>query len=535
MWRRYLGEMVVWVAASVAEPQLEVWTLKLLPVLFEDHTVGRFRPLSWSWPVYEIRCGLFNLRERVQTVQREAGGEAAGSAPPYGLVSRPYLQPLQRNEGGLVGVNAVRSALAQVDRVLLLNGRLGPRWDVIAALWTESLQEGLFGWRDAEGWLAFGVDPATGSELLNDWSAWERAAQAGGCWTDAERRSPSWKPTLVQGWTETPLTAAGHYWCTEPAHGCRPQALAAVLASRDFTAPAVLEAIWDLVPATGPAIVADVKNVVAPGKTIVRELYGIQPVAENDKWCAAWRGESVFTAMDPSPSPVDQTTVHILGSDGIWLAAGVCLAPTTVLDITRGPIVLDRGVEVMPHSYLAGPLYVGPGTVIKAGAKIYGETSVGAVCKIAGEVAETTIGDFSNKQHDGFIGHAVLGSWVNLGAGTTCSDLKNNYGPVRIDLGDGPVDTGLRFIGLLMGDHSKTAIGSLLNTGTCIGFSCNVFGTGFPPKYLVSFTWGFGQEVYAWEKAVATAEVVYKRRGCSFTPAHANLFRTLAGGDTHRS
>ena len=187
-------------------------------------------------------------------------------------------------------------------------------------------------------------------------------------------------------------------------------------------------------------------------------------------------------------------------------------------------------MRVQPFSYLEGPLYVGPGTLIKAGARIYGETSLGAVCKVAGEVGESIFADFVNKQHDGFMGHAVLGSWVNLGAGTTNSDLKNNYGPVRVDLGRGPVDTGLRFLGLLMGEHSKSAIGTLFNTGTCVGFSCNVFASGFPPKFLPNFSWGLdGTTRYAVEPAIATARVVMSRRGVAFQDVHAALFRVLAG------
>jgi len=199
------------------------------------------------------------------------------------------------------------------------------------------------------------------------------------------------------------------------------------------------------------------------------------------------------------------------------------------MDATAGPIVLDRSVRVSPHSYLEGPLYVGPGSEIKAGARIYGETSLGAVCKVAGEIAESTFGDFTNKQHDGFIGHALIGSWVNLGAGTTCSDLKNNYGPVSVDLGRGAQRTDRRFVGLLMGDHGKTAIGTLFNTGTSVGFGSNVFAAGFPPRYLANLTWGTAGGGHEVEKAIATARVVLGRRGCALTEADEALFRFLAG------
>jgi len=168
---------------------------------------------------------------------------------------------------------------------------------------------------------------------------------------------------------------------------------------------------------------------------------------------------------------------------------------------------------------------------VKAGARLYGESSFGIGNRLAGEVGESTFGDFTNKQHEGFIGHAVLGSWVNLGALTTCSDLKNNYGDVKVDLGNGPQATGQRFVGLLAGDHVKTAIGTLFNTGTCVGFASNIFGDGMPPKHVPAFSWGGRADdpPYGLEAALATARVVLGRRGCRLEPAHEQLFRVLAG------
>jgi UDP-N-acetylglucosamine diphosphorylase/glucosamine-1-phosphate N-acetyltransferase len=174
-------------------------------------------------------------------------------------------------------------------------------------------------------------------------------------------------------------------------------------------------------------------------------------------------------------------------------------------------------------------LYIGPGSLVKPGSRIHGESSFGVVNRIAGEIGESTFGDFSNKQHEGFIGHAVLGSWINLGAMTTCSDLKNNYGEIRVDLGQGAVATGRRFVGLLMGDHAKTAIGTLFNTGTCVGFASNIFGTGMPPKHVPNFRWGggHGDAAYAVDRAVATAATVMNRRGCVFDESHRRLFSAL--------
>jgi UDP-N-acetylglucosamine diphosphorylase/glucosamine-1-phosphate N-acetyltransferase len=280
----------------------------------------------------------------------------------------------------------------------------------------------------------------------------------------------------------------------------------------------------------GAAIAEDVAEVVAPGATIRREPFGIVTEEKVERGAPPWHGTSRFKpASELGESSVAPGAV-VNGAENLWLAQDVRVGPGAVLDAARGPLVIDRTVTVMPHAYLEGPLYIGPGSTVKAGAHIYGETSIGLMCKVAGEIAESTLLDFVNKQHDGFIGHAYLASWVNLGAGTVCSDLKNNYGTVRVDLGQGPVDTGLQFVGLFMGEHGKSAIGTRFNTGTCIGFASNVFGTGFPAKYLPNFTWGDNAEaaVYDAVRAARTAAVVMSRRGVRFTDAHSRLFRALA-------
>jgi UDP-N-acetylglucosamine diphosphorylase/glucosamine-1-phosphate N-acetyltransferase len=231
--------------------------------------------------------------------------------------------------------------------------------------------------------------------------------------------------------------------------------------------------------------------------------------------------------------PGDQVTAGVVihKPEQVWLGDGCDLASGVVVDARRGPVVLGRDVTVLPHAYLEGPLYVGSGSLVKAGACLYGESSFGAVNKLSGEIGESTFLDLVNKQHEGFIGHAYVGSWSNLGALTTCSDLKNTYGEVRVDLGHGAEDSGRQFVGLLMGEHGKTAIGTLFNTGTTVGFSSNVFGTGFPRKCLPCFTWGdgTGSERQDVDRAMAVAATVMGRRGCTMTDAHATVFRTLAG------
>jgi len=218
--------------------------------------------------------------------------------------------------------------------------------------------------------------------------------------------------------------------------------------------------------------------------------------------------------------------VHILGEENVYLAAGSRVMPGVVLNAEAGPIWIDEGATVMPNAVLEGPLYVGRNSLIKIGAKIYENTSIGPVCKVGGEVEETIIQEYSNKQHDGFLGHSFLGAWINIGADTNNSDLKNNYSEISVYLNGTPVKTGKRFLGLIMGDHSKTAINTMFNTGTIAGINCNIYGAGFPPKFIPSFSWGgsSGLREYNFDKAIEVAKVVMSRRKVVFTDHHLKLF-----------
>jgi UDP-N-acetylglucosamine diphosphorylase/glucosamine-1-phosphate N-acetyltransferase len=225
--------------------------------------------------------------------------------------------------------------------------------------------------------------------------------------------------------------------------------------------------------------------------------------------------------------------VHVLGKKNIIIEKGAVIKPGSVLDAEEGPIYIGRNVNVFPQSTIIGPVCILEGSSIKVGAQIYENTTIGPVCKIGGEVEESIIQGYSNKQHAGFLGHSYLGSWVNLGASTNNSDLKNNYGKVKVQIGTEQIDTGLTFAGLTMGDHSKSAIGTTFNTGTVVGVCCNVFGTGFPPKYIPSFTWCGTQkpyQAYHVEKAITLARVVMSRRKIELSDAEADLLRDVYRG-----
>jgi UDP-N-acetylglucosamine diphosphorylase/glucosamine-1-phosphate N-acetyltransferase len=223
--------------------------------------------------------------------------------------------------------------------------------------------------------------------------------------------------------------------------------------------------------------------------------------------------------------------VHHIGDGPVSVGEGVEIAPGVVLDTRHGPIRLDDDVTVQPFTRLAGPAYVGPGSTLLGGP--FEAVSIGPVCKVHGEIEASVILGYSNKAHDGFLGHAYLGMWVNLGALTTNSDLKNNYGTVRVWTPGGDVDTGSRKIGCFLGDHVKTAIGTLFNTGTVVGTGANVFpvpdaGDGrpspaMPPKYLPPFAWGRADTAYGLDRFLDTARTVMGRRDVELTESQRDM------------
>ncbi len=197
------------------------------------------------------------------------------------------------------------------------------------------------------------------------------------------------------------------------------------------------------------------------------------------------------------------------------------------LNASEGPIYIGRHSEIMEGSLVRGPLALCEHAVLKMGAKIYGGTTVGPHCRIGGEVNNSVIFAYSNKGHDGFLGNSVLGEWCNLGADTNNSNLKNNYAEVR--LWDYEARnfkrTGLQFCGLMMGDHSKCSINTMFNTGTVVGVSANIFGSGFPRNFVPSFSWGGsgGYTSYKTDKAFEVAKMVMARRNVEFSEIDAKI------------
>jgi UDP-N-acetylglucosamine diphosphorylase/glucosamine-1-phosphate N-acetyltransferase len=201
------------------------------------------------------------------------------------------------------------------------------------------------------------------------------------------------------------------------------------------------------------------------------------------------------------------------------------------INTSTGPVFIGKGAEVMEGAMIRGPFALCENSTVKMGAKIYGPTTIGPHCKVGGELNNVVIFGYTNKAHDGFIGNSVIGEWCNLGADTNSSNLKNTYDEVRMWSYPNQtfVDTGKQFCGLIMGDHSKCGINTMFNTGTVVGVSANIFGSGFQRQFIPSFAWGgtAGFKSYNIDKAQLVASRVYKRRDISYTDADKKIMAYL--------
>ena len=207
--------------------------------------------------------------------------------------------------------------------------------------------------------------------------------------------------------------------------------------------------------------------------------------------------------------------VHAINKENIFIEEGATISFSS-LNASKGPIYIGKDAEIMEGCLVRGPFAMCEHSVLKMGAKVYGATTLGPFCKVGGEVNNSVLFGFSSKGHEGFLGNSVLGEWCNVGADTNTSNLKNNYAEVKLwDYHkERFTNTGLQFCGLMMGDHSKCGINTMFNTGTVIGVSANIFGSGFPRNFIPSFSWGgaAGFTTYQLNKVIEVAKVVMKRR-----------------------
>ena len=217
-------------------------------------------------------------------------------------------------------------------------------------------------------------------------------------------------------------------------------------------------------------------------------------------------------------------------AEDLFIEEGATIEFST-LNTKTGKIYIGKNAEVMEGCNLRGPIALCEDSKFNLGAKIYGATTIGPHCKVGGEVNNIVIFGYSNKGHDGFVGNSVIGEWCNLGADTNSSNLKNNYASVKLwnYRTKRFVDTGLQFAGLIMGDHSKTAINTQFNTGTVVGVAANIFKFGFPPNLIENFSWGGmkGDEKFKLEKAYEVAEKAMSRRKVAFTEVDRNILKYI--------
>ena len=219
-----------------------------------------------------------------------------------------------------------------------------------------------------------------------------------------------------------------------------------------------------------------------------------------------------------------------IAPENIFIEEGAQVLAST-LNATDGPIYIGKDAVVMEGSNLRGPLAICEHSTVKMGAKIYGATTIGPHSKVGGEINNSVIFGYSNKAHDGFLGHSVIAEWCNLGADTNTSNLKNTYDTVKLwNYADETfVETNLQFCGLIMGDHTKCGINTMFNTGTVVGVSSNIFGSGFQRNFIPSFKWGgvAGFQNFNTEKAIEIAKGMYKRRNLDFNEVEARLLESV--------
>lgn len=250
---------------------------------------------------------------------------------------------------------------------------------------------------------------------------------------------------------------------------------------------------------------------------VLRDLNGLL--------CADWD-----TAQATIESDIDRRA--LFGSvERIHIGERVSIHPTAVVDSSAGAIYLGDDVSIGAQAVLEGPLYVGPGSRIHPRAWLHGGNAIGAVCKIGGEVHACVIHGYSNKQHDGFLGHAYVGNWVNIGAGANNSDLKNTYGPVSVPLNGREVPTGMQFFGAVIGDHAKIGINASIPTGAVIGMGASIASTRVLPKFVPSFAWANEDRMSSGDplKALDVAAAVMSRRNVEMTDEEIELFLDLGG------
>jgi UDP-N-acetylglucosamine diphosphorylase/glucosamine-1-phosphate N-acetyltransferase len=246
---------------------------------------------------------------------------------------------------------------------------------------------------------------------------------------------------------------------------------------------------------------------------------------------AAIAADAAACGWSPGPGPRWSPAAVVDRPERLFMHPSAVVEPGAIVVCEEGPVLLDAGARLMAGAIVRGPVAVGQGATVRMGARIYGGTTIGPHCKVGGEVASTVFHSYSNKAHEGYVGNSVFGQWVNLGADTTASNLKMTYGTVKLlDWPTGlEVDSGEQFVGTIMGDHCKTGINTMLNTGTVCGVSSIVVGAGFPAREIPSFKWAQAGSLveYRLDKALVDMERMMARRGVALDRHYRRMMEAI--------
>lgn len=470
--------------------------------IFEDKKFSNFFPLSLTQPVFDLRTGMSFLRHRLQE-------EFAGVA--FEAICREYLEPVVRVRAPELALNDEPG-----DETLFLNGRLLCIDDEMKDV-VEKLPLGHIATKggyvvaahldkdaavDFSAYIRRRISEETIGKLAEELRS--LAPGEGGEHTSAvsqKREKPAKTSRILKAEPDEGTYEDQHATGQDAVEEKLPISLSELIVKHklvkvDMSEARLLSFIWQLIERNGDVIKDDFKKL-------------------------PYRGQDEESVVFPG--------VQMINEENILIGNGAVIKSGAVLDATDGPIAIGENAVVMPNASIIGPVSVGAGSIVKTGAKILEGTSIGEVCKVGGEVDCTIFGNYTNKAHDGFIGHSYLGEWVNIGAASNNSDLKNNYSSVRMWCAGVSRDTGRQFLGTIIGDHTKTGINTIFNTGTVVGFNCNIYSSEMPPKFVPSFSWGHGESLteYDLTKGMQTAEIVMERRKIKFERAHKELFRKI--------
>jgi UDP-N-acetylglucosamine diphosphorylase/glucosamine-1-phosphate N-acetyltransferase len=470
--------------------------------IFEDKKFSNFFPLSLSQPVFELRTGMSFLRHRL--LEEFAGGA-------FEAICRDYLEPVVRIRAPEMAVND-----EPADETLFLNGRLLCLEEEMKGI-VDKLPLGHIATKggyvvaahlakdaavDFAAYIRKRISEETIEKLTDELKALVSEAAAGKSKPAKKSEKPAAKSkTIIKTEPDKGTYEDQHATGQDAVEEKLPIALSELIKKHkliqvDMPEARLLSFIWQLIERNGAVIEDDFKKL-------------------------PFRGQDEDSVIYPG--------VQMINDENILIGNGAQIKSGAVLDATDGPIAIGDDAVIMPNASIIGPVAVGAGAIVKTGAKILEGTSIGEVCKIGGEVDCTIFGNYTNKAHDGFIGHSYLGEWVNIGAASNNSDLKNNYSSVRMWCAGSEKDTGRQFLGTIIGDHTKTGINTIFNTGTVVGFNCNIYSSEMPPKFVPSFSWGHGEVLTEYDpiKAMQTAEIVMERRKIKFEKAHKALFEKI--------